>query len=343
MGLRYANLLAGSYRIIGRSKMKPLIEWIEIPAGEFIFGLSNDQKARIRDRIREEIGYLSIPPEEHQLIESIMKKAEAKFTTSELNLLKSNKFSKMIALERILERTSLLTIINLKTYYISKFPITEGQFRRFANEVVVNDPARMYFVQNERYQPRGKPRTPSSAASGGVLNPKGNKDKLDVNTPVMVSWHLADLFCQWTGTRLPSEAEWEKAARGVDGRLYPWGNNWDISRGNFLSRKNEVKRSISRDSLATNVDAYPTGVSPYGVWDLAGNTYEWTSTVKILGDGREGPILKSSSVKYSLIDPWVDSVLALYRPGGRAITDYFEYTGFRPVQDEWTKSYWQGW
>ncbi len=98
---------------------------------------------------------------------------------------------------------------------------------------------------------------------------------------VCVDWNDARTYCQWAVKRLPTEAEWEKAARGTDGLLYPWGDAFDGRLVNFcdincqLERKNE-----DWDDGYTNtapVGSYADGGSPYGAWDMAGNVWEWVS------------------------------------------------------------------
>ena len=127
--------------------------------------------------------------------------------------------------------------------------------------------------------------------------PQGD-DKLPVTK---VLKHDAEAYCRFLGKRLPSGVEWEKAARGVDGRQYPWGNQFQDGLANIRSSQNEVLELLP-------VGSFPEGISPYGVHDMSGNVWEWVSDEIIVNDSFFGDspdtvraIVRGGAYRYSLI------------------------------------------
>lgn len=129
--------------------------------------------------------------------------------------------------------------VNLPAYRMDKYPTTNIQYGRF--------------VAENHY------RTPSDWVNGRV--PEGK----ELHPVTMVSWYDASNYCTWADKRLPTEAEWEKAARGDDARRWPWGDEMDAKRLN----------TYYSVGATTAVTAYPSGASPYGVMDMAGNVFQW--------------------------------------------------------------------
>jgi len=114
----------------------------------------------------------------------------------------------------------------------------------------------------------------ATCVNAGVCSPPSQTDHFAdpdyANHPIVfVDWNDAKNYCEWAGRRLPTEAEWEKAARGTDKRFYPWGNDYN----KWCERVN-YKECVGG---TTPVGSYPTGASPYGVLDMAGNAWEWVS------------------------------------------------------------------
>jgi len=147
--------------------------------------------------------------------------------------------------------------VYLDNYYIDQFEVTFEWFAQFLNEkgnqfeglanwIEANDPDLRVHLKNDTW----------------VVD-EGN-EKFPMNE---MTWYGARAFCEWRGGRLPTEAEWEKAARGTDERPYPWGDGIDCSLANYASC---VHASVP-------VDSYPEGKSPYGAYNLAGNMMEWVN------------------------------------------------------------------
>lgn len=136
--------------------------------------------------------------------------------------------------------------VTLKPYAIGKYEVTNAQYRKF--------------VQATGHHTDGD--WEECARKWGEQAPV-----------VEVSWHDANAYCKWAGLRLPTEAEWEAAARGPKGLIYPWGNTWDASRC-----RSSVGRGYGGANNPVAVGSYPTGASPFGCRDMAGNVWEWCAS-----------------------------------------------------------------
>ncbi len=170
--------------------------------------------------------------------------------------------------------------VNVAAFEIDRLPVTNARFAEFLNAVGTHNKNGERLFDDDDPDARIHRTGSRWVADGGF----------EYHPVVEVSWPGARDYCAWRNQRLPTEAEWEKAARGTDGRKFPWGNAPpDRTRAQFAARFNDT----------APVDAFAAGVSPYGVLDMAGNAWEWVSSAYRpypydANDGREdqkaGPV-----------------------------------------------------
>ncbi len=151
----------------------------------------------------------------------------------------------------------------LDSFYIDKYEVTNVLYKKCIHASICREPS--LIIDNPRtFFEDGK---------------HWFRDKTMGRYPVVgLSWDQASRYCRWAGKRLPTAAEWEKAARGSDGRTYPWGNQWDETKANW----DDNGRVDGYRKLAP-VGSFPEGGSPYGVMDMAGNVRELVSSLVFKG------------------------------------------------------------
>jgi iron(II)-dependent oxidoreductase len=159
------------------------------------------------------------------------------------------------------------TEIFLKPFWIDKYEVTNALYARFIQET--NHPKPAYWD-----------------------DPAYNHADLPV---VGVRWEDASAYARWAGKRLPSEAEWAKAAGGSDGRTYPWGSSWGADRCNSTGSQDGFEGPAP-------VGKFPLGASPYGAMDMAGNVWEWVAQEPSPGDSPD-----SGNVRIGKGGSWANS------------------------------------
>jgi formylglycine-generating enzyme required for sulfatase activity len=154
--------------------------------------------------------------------------------------------------------------VTLDAFWIDRTELTNGQYRRCVDDGTCSPPSSSRSYTRDSYY---------------------GASEFDDHPVIYVNWERANAYCAWAGKRLPTEAEWEKAARGADGGIYPWGNEFDCARGNFDDETQVdgyvVPGGLDCDGYVDTapVGSYPGGESPYGAWDMAGNVWEWTASL----------------------------------------------------------------
>ncbi len=176
--------------------------------------------------------------------------------------------------------------VSLDAYWIDKTDVTNAMFAQFLQATSYKTDAEKKgyaYVLNPSKELATLPWEETSGANWQHPRGPGSDIKgLDDHPVVQVSWNEAKAYCEWAGRQLPTEAQWEKAARGTDGRKYPWGN--DPVAGNWLNfaDKNLAIRQADKTvddgyQFTSPVGHYPKGASPYGALDMAGNVAQWVA------------------------------------------------------------------
>lgn len=246
-----ATLLAGMPRnaTAGQAWTEPFskIDFVHVPAGEFLMGSTKDQ------------------------------------ITAALAL--CNQYNNNECAQSAFDDERDAHTISTAAYWIGKTEITNAQFKRFIDDKGYSTD--VYWKTDGKIDPGLNWRTENKVTQPDCWE---NKDFNGDNQPVVcVSWYEALAYTKWlsqkTGltVRLPSEAEWEKAARGTKGQIYPWGNDFDGTRLNYCDSNctYDWKDKTVNDGYANTapVGSFPGGASPYGALDMAGNVWEWNSSI----------------------------------------------------------------
>jgi sulfatase modifying factor 1 len=288
--------------------------WVEIPAGEFLTGLSEAQCDLIGARIREQMLYQEFSASQRRRLESIVAKIRRRAESGDLlqplglsdeedRLFRLDPFHEIFMVEVSLSYIPAQTSVWLDRFYIARFPITNHQYGAFQRGARVSD-------------------LPGALEESRVRVVEG-RGEIEPSARV-VARVKEETMCQEFGGRLPTKPEWEKAARGTEGRLYPWGNEWDPEAGFF--HYGQSGSDLGR------VDAYPQGVSPYGVWAMAGGLPELVMYTEPKPHmGMKGCHAKESSAQMA----WYDHILARTGTG-------MGWVSLRPVLDEWPRQEWPG-
>jgi gamma-glutamyl hercynylcysteine S-oxide synthase len=163
-------------------------------------------------------------------------------------------------------RSQHAQVMHLKAFWMDKYPVTNAQFKAF--------------VDASGYAPADRTNYLRHWQGGTYPQGWGNK-------PVTwVSREDAEAYARWAGKRLPNEWEWQYAAQGTDGRLYPWGDQWAAD---AVPQSDTGRTMRGPDDVA----AHPKGASPFGIMDLVGNVWQWTN--EFVDDHTRAAVLRGGS------------------------------------------------
>jgi formylglycine-generating enzyme required for sulfatase activity len=215
--------------------------WVEIPEGEYVTGITPAQHEYLYHLYRLQIGYAGLPPYRQNMIDDLFEESRS---GKQLSPKEAGPFS--------FERK----VIYLKKFYMARFPVTRSQYDNFLRGTSPENLNGMLDAP-EFYEFR----------TGFFLK----KVRVSRRCAAKVQLEETMAFCKQLGARLPTYWEWEKAARGHEGRLYPWGDEWDINAG-FFHYGQEIEKECGDGKPP--IDAYPKNVSSFGVWGMAGGIPE---------------------------------------------------------------------
>jgi formylglycine-generating enzyme required for sulfatase activity len=226
--------------------------------------------------------------------------------------------------------------VYIRDFWIDRDKVTNVEFARFLNAWGTTSPGgEDYFDWDDadvRIHAPGH--GPGQGPGQGPAGPYAADPGFENHPAVEVTWFGARDYCLWLGRRLPTEAEWEKAARGLDKRRYPWGDAAPTSARAISGRAYNATAPVGATT--------PAGASPYGVQDLLGNVREWTASryrpyPYVAGDGREAPGgFTDRVVRGASHDDPPDSLRVTFRRhyGHRGSARGHRFIGFRCATSE---------
>lgn len=199
-------------------------------------------------------------------------------------------------------------VVDLPEYWICKTPVTNRVYQKFIEANPSHEVPKMWLGGENNWDP----------------STRTFKPELAEHPVVIVSWYEAVTFCEWAGLQLPTEAQWEKAARGTDGRSYPWGN--DVPTETLCNFNHHVAGTTPAGRYS------PQGDSPYGCVDMSGNVWEWC--LNKYGKPEDTSIDQSDETRVMRGGAWpgdLEGLHTTYRLGDYGPDFRFRDIGFRPV------------